>query len=124
MMLFNIFPEINATNLQDIYDLAYKILMYPYDLHRHAFNPVGAPNTWPYVVAFLDWIAEFVIKITTKPSNDIIMEEEIEDERRNTSMDQNTYIKPEEEYKTLVSLPSLHQNSYFNKYIEKLQAHK
>ena len=52
MMLFSIIPEINATTSQNIYDLVYKILMYPYDLNKHVFNLVGTPNTWPYVFTF------------------------------------------------------------------------
>lgn len=96
--------------------------MYPYELNKHAFNPVGAPNTWPYVVGFIDWLADLIGIYGT--SNDVIEEESIDDERRHTSMDIEVYSKSAKQYETLSNAPLLNRKGKFLSNINKLRAKK
>ena len=121
-MLNGVFPEHDIKSANDIYEIASKILCYPYELHKHAFNPVGAPNTWPYVVAFFDWLTEYLGHIAIKQGGDVILEEEIEDERRRTSMDEMIHCISAQSYSNLSNVPLIDPKSRFMKYIGKFRA--
>lgn len=45
-----IFPSFEAKSANDVFEVTSKVLLYPYEISNHAFNPCGAPNTWPQIV--------------------------------------------------------------------------
>lgn len=64
-----------------------KYLNCPYDIqNKHIFNPCGAPNTWPTLVAIMEWVfklVEFFSKNKNMPQG-AIMEADEDEEKEST----------------------------------------
>ena len=120
-MLSVIFPSFEAKSATDIFDMAYKILQYPNEISNYAFNPWGAPNTWPQIIWLFDWIHDFVYSNCVQSNVDIIAEESNDDEFRRSSMDFKIERLSDQFFTRLPNVPRIPENSDFMKLVGKMR---
>ena len=124
LMVSIIFPSFEAKSAQDISDITYKIFQYPYEISNYAFNPCGAPNTWPQIVCLLDWIHDFVYKSSAKLDEDLIVEESHDGESSRLSTDLKVDRLSDPFFSHLHGIPRISSNSNFMSLIVKMRAQK
>ena len=124
IMLSIVFPSFEAKSATDIFDISFKILQYPYEISNYAFNPWGAPNTWPQIIWLLDWIHDFVSSMWVKSNVDIIAEESNDDEFRRSSMDCRVELLSDQFFTRLPHVPRIPDNSDFMKLVSKMRTQK
>jgi len=122
--IVSILFEYEIKKAEDVYEVAYKIFQYPYDISSHAFVPLGAPNTWSQLVCFIDWLTTVAESYVYKDDEKAIEEESNDDEFRRSSLDRHVDMESSSFFDHIPNAPLLPKNGDFMKYVEKMRIQK
>lgn len=124
MIVNIIFPGFEVKNQDDVFDIANKILQYPYNMPTYIFTPIGAPNTWTHVVWFIDWLCDMVQSMLLPAETEAIAEESDDDHFRRSSMDHLVYLESSQFFDHLANVPKISPLGKFMWYVEKFRSKK